>query len=84
MRVLDDFAPGAVGSVARTAPPVRRGSMRVSPWFGFMRGLLFALWPGMRYEAVPAAQAPTAWGQASRRRRRALLAIIGALSAAAL
>ena len=34
---------------ACTAPPLQRGAMTPSPWFGFWRGLLFALWPGQRW-----------------------------------
>ena len=64
----------------RTSPPIRRGSMTPRPWFGLLRGLLLAMWPGLRW-AAPAAEAP--WHGAARRRRGALLALVVALTAVA-
>ncbi len=55
--------------------------MRAQPWFGLWRGLLFALWPGMRFE-MPATT-PPAWQRAAQRRRRMLLALVALLSAVA-
>ena len=49
-----------------TAPRVRRTPMRPVPWFGFTRGLLFALWPGMRYPGADVA--PPAWQAVAHRR----------------
>lgn len=63
-----------------TAPLVRRAPMRAHPWFGLGRGLLFALWPGMR--VADAAAPHAAWQRAAARRRRLLLAGIALLSAA--
>ncbi len=48
--------------------------MPASPWFGLMRGLLFALWPGMRFPSVGATPSP--WQLASVRRRRVLMALL--------
>jgi membrane glycosyltransferase len=66
---------------ARTAPPLVRGAITPAPWFGFWRGLLFALWPGQRW---PAVGQPPAWQRAARQRRRLLIALVVALSGAAL
>ncbi|HMN74834.1 MAG TPA: glucans biosynthesis glucosyltransferase MdoH [Burkholderiaceae bacterium] len=63
-----------------TAPPVRRAPMRARPWFGLGRGLLFALWPGLR--VADAAVPHAAWQRAAGRRRRMLLAGIALLGAA--
>jgi membrane glycosyltransferase len=52
--------------------------MTPAPWFGFWRGLLFALWPGQRM-APPAGDAP-AWHAVARRRRAVLLAVVAALA----
>ena len=49
MRSLPNNLIPAPSPRARTAPPVQRGSMTPTPWFGFWRGLLFALWPGIRW-----------------------------------
>jgi membrane glycosyltransferase len=65
-----------------TAPPIRRAPMPAQPWFGLLRGLLFALWPGMHYPARRAA--PTLWQAAAQRRRRVLLALVALLAATAL
>jgi len=66
---------------ARTAPPLHRGAMTPSPWFGFWRGVLFALWPGQRWShPVPAAP----WHAAARRRRRALAMLVLAMAGGAL
>ncbi len=67
-----------------TAPLVRRAPMRAQPWFGLMRGLLFALWPGMRFEAAATAPSSAAWQRAAHRRRSMLLALVALLSAVAL
>ena len=67
---------------AATAPPIRRSPMPARPWFGLLRGLLFALWPGMHFPA--AAMAPAPWQAAAQRRRRVLLALVAGLAAAAL
>jgi membrane glycosyltransferase len=67
---------------ARTAPPLLRGSMTPSPWFGFWRGLLFALWPGQRW---PADARPTRpWHAVARRRRAVLIALVTLLASSAL
>ena len=65
-----------------TAPPIRRTPMPAQRWFGLWRGLLFALWPGVRYPAPAAPYAP--WQAAAARRRRVLLALVSALAAGAL
>jgi len=66
---------------ARTAPPLQRGSMTATPWFGFWRGLLFALWPGLRWTG--AARFDRAWHAAARQRRRVLLTLVAAMCGAA-
>jgi membrane glycosyltransferase len=68
--------------VLPTAPRVTRGPMRPAPWFGFLRGLLFALWPGVRFPAAP--NAAPAWQRTAERRRRTLLVLVAALSASAI
>jgi membrane glycosyltransferase len=78
---LDDV-PAATAATAATAPPIRRLPMPARPWFGLWRGLLFALWPGMRFPA--AALGPAPWQAAAQRRRRVLLALVAGLAAAAL
>jgi len=65
-----------------TAPPAVRSPMRPHPWFGFMRGLLFALWPGAGWPQTR--QVVTPWRQAASRRRSVLLAVTAALSASGL
>ena len=65
-----------------TAPPVARSPMHATPWFGFLRGLAFAAWPGMHWP-TPAGVAP-AWQAAATRRRAVLLALVGVLAAFAL
>ncbi|HET9207051.1 MAG TPA: glucans biosynthesis glucosyltransferase MdoH [Burkholderiaceae bacterium] len=67
---------------ARTAPPLQRGSMTPAPWFGFWRGLLFALWPGLRWNG--AERFDRAWHGAARQRRRVLLALVAVMVGAAL
>ncbi|MBZ8140094.1 glucans biosynthesis glucosyltransferase MdoH [Rubrivivax gelatinosus] len=64
----------------RTAPRVMRSAMRPHPWFGFLRGLIFAVMPGMRFGSPPRA---VAWLQAAKARRRVLLALVAAFAAAA-
>ena len=71
-----------VGAGAATAPAVQRAPMHAQPWFGFTRGLLFALWPGMHFPAVSASSAP--WQGAALRRRRTLLALVAALTSFAM
>ena len=77
-------APSRLSSVSRsaTAPPLRRGSMTPAPWFGFWRGLLFALWPG---QGLPASARPTAapWHAAAQRRRAVLLLLVVAMAGSA-
>ena len=67
---------------AASAPPVQRAPMPAQRWFGLWRGLLFALWPGLRYSAAVDASAP--WLHAAQRRRRVLLALVAALAGSAL
>ena len=67
---------------ARSAPPLLRGAITPAPWFGFWRGLLFALWPGQRW---PGSGAPAAeWHRAATQRRRVLIALVVALAGTAL
>jgi membrane glycosyltransferase len=56
--------------------------MTPTPWFGFWRGLLFALWPGVRY-ARPNAPAPL-WHRVARRRRAVCIALVAVLAGSAL
>ncbi|WP_425259838.1 glucans biosynthesis glucosyltransferase MdoH [Rubrivivax sp. RP6-9] len=63
-----------------TAPPVHRGHMRPHPWFGLLRGLLFALLPGLQFRA-PAGRPD--WARSAQRRRRALLLTVAAIAATA-
>jgi len=65
-----------------TAPPIRRTPMPAQPWFGLWRGLLFALWPGLRFATPTVPKA--AWQAAATRRRRVLLALVAALAGSAL
>ncbi|HSW27496.1 MAG TPA: glucans biosynthesis glucosyltransferase MdoH, partial [Burkholderiaceae bacterium] len=67
---------------ARSAPPLSRGAVTPAPWFGFWRGLLFALWPGQRWSG-PGGVAP-AWHAVAQQRRRVLIALVVALAGAAL
>ena len=67
---------------ARTAPPLLRGAFTPAPWFGFWRGLLFALWPGQRWPGHGGV-AP-AWHAVAQQRRRVLIALVLALAGAAL
>jgi membrane glycosyltransferase len=82
MRSLRNDLIPAPSPRARTAPPLQRGSMTPSPWFGFWRGLLFALWPGLRFTG--AARFDCAWHAAAQRRRRLLLVLVAGMVAAAL
>ena len=72
--------PPGIG--AAMAPPIRRTPMPAQPWFGLWRGLLFALWPGLRFPAPTVPDAP--WQAAATRRRRVLLALVAALGGSAL
>src|SRR6187402_572341 len=65
----------------RTAPPLHRGSMAPSPWFGFWRGLLFALWPGQRWPQQ--SRPPAEWHAAAHRPRAVLLALVAATAGGA-
>ncbi|MEF7617291.1 glucans biosynthesis glucosyltransferase MdoH [Aquincola sp. MAHUQ-54] len=55
---------------ASTAPPLRRGSMSPRPWFGVLRGLAWALWPGV--QRFPADRS-SPWRAAADRRRTVFL-----------
>jgi membrane glycosyltransferase len=55
--------------------------MTPSPWFGFWRGLLFAVWPGQRLP--PSARTVVPWHAAARRRRAVLLMSVAAMAAGA-
>ncbi|MDB5946361.1 MAG: mdoH, partial [Ramlibacter sp.] len=66
---------------ARTAPLLNRGAMTPSPWFGFWRGLLFALWPGPTPRVSARSSAP--WHAAARRRRAMLLVLVAAMASGA-
>jgi membrane glycosyltransferase len=82
MRSLRNELIPAPSPRARTSPPLQRGSMTPAPWFGFWRGLLFALWPGIRWTG--AARFDCAWHGAAKRRRRVLLVLVAAMVGAAL
>jgi membrane glycosyltransferase len=76
---------GAAASVDRapqrraaTAPPIHRRPMPAAPWFGLLRGLLFALWPGVHFPASHDATLP--WQRSAVRRRRVLLALVAMLA----
>lgn len=69
---IADFSP-LLPSLRLTAPPMRRGSMPASPWWGW-RGVF-----GPRAE--PLADAP--WAAAATRRRRLLLALVAGSAALA-
>jgi len=56
--------------------------MTPAPWFGFWRGLLFALWPGQRWPGV-GGRMPE-WHLVAHRRRRVLIALVMALAGTAL
>ena len=67
---------------ARCAPALLRGAVTPAPWFGFWRGLLFALWPGQRW---PGAGGPVReWHRAATQRHRVVIAGVLALAGAAL
>jgi membrane glycosyltransferase len=53
--------------------------MMPSPWFGFWRGLLFALWHSWQ----PASKKAAPWHAAARRRRAVLLMLVAAVGAIA-
>ncbi len=67
---------------APTAPPIHRRPMPAAPWFGLLRGLLFALWPGMHFVATHDATLP--WQRSAVRRRRVLLALVALLATLAM
>ncbi|MEO7853365.1 MAG: glucans biosynthesis glucosyltransferase MdoH [Rubrivivax sp.] len=67
--------------VQRTAPPINRQPMPAAPWFGLLRGLLFAMWPGMHFNATHDASLP--WQRSAGRRRRTLLALVSLLASLA-
>jgi membrane glycosyltransferase len=75
-------APRSAAAATATAPPIRRAPMHAQPWFGFTRGLLFALWPGLHLPPAPATPAP--WQAAATRRRRVLVGGVVWLAALAL
>ncbi|MEP7281267.1 MAG: glucans biosynthesis glucosyltransferase MdoH [Rubrivivax sp.] len=77
MNTLALANPTALSSA--TAPAVERTSMRATPWFGLRRGLLLALWPGLRADFGVADAASRPWAAAARRRRRVLLLAVLAL-----
>ncbi len=66
---------------ARSAPRLNRGAMTPSPWFGFWRGLLFAMWPGPSPRAR--VQRAAAWHAVARRRRAMLLMLVVAMASGA-
>lgn len=55
--------------------------MTPSPWFGFWRGLLFAMWPGRSRRAGVVVAAT--WHAAARRRRAVLLVLVLAMAGGA-
>lgn len=69
-----------MNSFAPTAPPVERTPMPTRPWFGLLRGLMFALLPGLHFP--PPVGRPD-WSRAAKRRRRALLFAVAAIAATA-
>ncbi len=74
-----NFAPPSAR--AHTAPALNRGAMTPSPWFGFWRGLLFAMWPGRAPRA--SAHGTAAWHAVARRRRAMLLMLVVAMAGSA-
>ena len=66
-----------------TAPLLNRAAMPARPWFGFLRGMLVAMAPGLRQRAAFPAVPPQPWHAAARQRRRVLLAVVAALGVAA-
>jgi membrane glycosyltransferase len=61
-------------SAGPSVPPIRRGSMIARPWFGLLAGLRLMLGTATP-SAYPHTVAP--WQDAARRRRSALLALVG-------
>ena len=55
--------------------------MTPSPWFGFWRGLLFAMWPGTAPRA--SVQDTPPWHAVARRRRAVLLMLVIAMAGGA-
>jgi membrane glycosyltransferase len=65
-----------------SAPRVRRSPMRPSPWFGFWRGLLLALWTTFSPHPPRLARpADPAWSATAQRRRRVLVSLVAVLGA---
>jgi membrane glycosyltransferase len=63
-----------------SAPRVRRSPMRPTPWFGFWRGLLLALWTRLSPHPFGlTSPTPASWSQAAQQRRRVLLLIVALL-----
>jgi membrane glycosyltransferase len=79
-----EAVPGAIAlpqeprRMVRTAPRINRQPMPAAPWFGLLRGLLFALWPGVSFSATHDATLP--WQRSAVRRRRMLLALVALLA----
>ncbi|MHB1097988.1 MAG: glucans biosynthesis glucosyltransferase MdoH [Burkholderiales bacterium] len=66
----------------RMAPPIYRGSMTPHPWTGFWRGIRLAL-SGARDKDTGMANISQAWEHAASRRRKILLTLVAASTAAA-
>jgi len=62
------------------APEVARAPMHAHPWFGFLKGMAFAMWPGMAWPQPARARTDAAtWRLAAAQRRLLLLASAFAL-----
>ncbi len=66
-----------------TAPHLNRAAMPARPWFGFLRGMLIAVIPSLRAQALASSGEEPPWLPAARRRRRTLIAVVLALGVAA-